>query len=69
MRVLLRDTRTDDYFAKELRWVRNPEGAAEFETVEAAGWRARECGRQDAISYFCSRSIGGYEPDEATETG
>jgi hypothetical protein len=49
MRVLLRDTRTDDYFAKELRWVRNPEGAAEFETVEAAGWRARECGRQDAI--------------------
>ena len=49
MRVLLRDTRTGDYFAKEMRWVRNPEGAAEFETVEAAGWGARECGRRDAI--------------------
>ena len=49
MRVLLRDTRTGDYFAKEMRWVRNPKGAAEFETLEEAGWKAQECGRQGTI--------------------
>lgn len=52
MRVLLRDTRTGDYFAKEMRWVRNPEGAAEFETVEAAGWGG--AGVRAAGRYNCS---------------
>ena len=49
MRVLLRDARTGDYFAGGMGWVRDPEGAAEFETAGAAGWKARECGRPDAI--------------------
>jgi hypothetical protein len=48
MKVLLRDARTGDYFAKEMRWVQNPERAADFGTVETARWSAWACGRQTA---------------------
>ena len=49
MKVLLRNAVTGSYVGRETAWAKNVEGAAEFETVEAAGWRVRECGRQDAI--------------------
>ena len=49
VRVLLRDAGTGSYLAREMAWVGNVEGAAEFETLQAAGRKARECGGEDVV--------------------
>ena len=49
MRVLLRDVGTGSYFGPDLAWVGKLEGAADFGTLEAAGRKARECGREDVV--------------------
>jgi len=49
MKVLLRDAGTGSYVGRDVAWVGNPEGAAEFATLEAAGHRAREFAREDVV--------------------
>ena len=49
MKVLLRDAGAGLYVGRQVPWVGNPECAAEFETLAAAGQKAREFGRQDVV--------------------
>jgi hypothetical protein len=49
MKVLLRDAGTGSYVGREVAWVGTPEVAAEFETMEAAGYKAQEFGRHDVV--------------------
>ena len=37
------------YVGRQAPWVRNLEEAAEFTTLAAAGWKAREFGREDVV--------------------
>jgi hypothetical protein len=43
MRVILRDLKTGLYFGRQNVWVANPEEAADFVTLEAAGQAAGKC--------------------------
>ena len=49
MRVLLRDAGTGFYVGREVPWVASEEGAAEFETLAAAGCKAVEFGPEDVV--------------------
>lgn len=49
MKVVLRDAGTGLYVGSQVPWVANPECAAEFATLAAAGWKAREFRRKDLV--------------------
>jgi len=47
MIVLLRDLKTGLYFGRENVWVRKPQAAMDFGTLEAAGCGAEGCAGED----------------------
>ena len=47
--MLLRDAGTGSYVGRQVAWVGNPEVAAEFATLAAAGRKAREFGGEDVV--------------------
>jgi hypothetical protein len=48
-KVLIRDAGNGLYVGRQAPWADNLEEAAEFETLDAAGRRAREFGEVDAV--------------------
>ena len=49
MKVLLKDEATGSYVGRETAWAKNVEGAAEFETLEAAVQKTLDYVREDVV--------------------
>ena len=49
MKVLLRNEVTGSYVGREAAWAKNAEGAAEFETLEAAVQKTLDYVREDVV--------------------
>ena len=45
----LRDAESGAYFGRELAWVEALEQAQEYRTLQAAGRKAGQCGREDVV--------------------